>query len=115
MTDTLLLNQDGPIATLRFNRPAQMNSLNDAMAHDLLETVRAVSQSEQVRVLILQGAGKQFMAGGDVGFFYQSLNNLADCVGPLIDQVHQTIMLLRTMPQIVLACVHGAAAGFGMS
>ncbi len=71
---TLNLDMQHPqkIATITFNRPMAMKSLNDEMASEFLQLIDEVEKNKEIRVVILQGAGDQFMAGGDIGFFYQN-------------------------------------------
>lgn len=103
------------IACIEFNRPMSMNSLNNEMASELYATLEQVEQNEELRVLILQGAGNQFMAGGDIGFFYQHLNDIGEQAKVMIQEVHQTIKKITELDKLVIASVHGAVAGIGIS
>ncbi|MDH3282254.1 MAG: enoyl-CoA hydratase-related protein [Gammaproteobacteria bacterium] len=110
---------DRHIAHVTLNRPDVLNALNAQMAVDLGATVSALADNEAVRCVVLSGAGDGFMAGGDIGFFKQSLPELSrgetQRLAPLFDDVHAIVRGLRTMRKPVLASVHGAVAGFGVS
>jgi 2-(1,2-epoxy-1,2-dihydrophenyl)acetyl-CoA isomerase len=100
------------VATIRFNRPEVLNALNVELAQALVRACREVGEDPAVRVVVLRGNGKAFMAGGDL----QALRATPEeTVNNLIPPVHVAVALLAAMPKPVLACVHGAAAGAGMS
>src|SRR2546427_7338577 len=68
MTDTqdtpLLLHREGAIATLTFHRPAALNAIDVPMALALRDAVRTLAQDRALRCVVLEGAGRAFMAGG---------------------------------------------------
>jgi 2-(1,2-epoxy-1,2-dihydrophenyl)acetyl-CoA isomerase len=119
MNDTVLLSTDGPIATVTFNRPPVLNALNREMVAGLAHALDRLDADDKLRVVILRGAGNGFMAGGDIKFFTE-LTGLAATerrqqFERFIDGVHPTIVRLRRLRQPVIASVHGACAGIGMS
>jgi len=67
MTDTVLLDVEGGIATVTLNRPEAMNALNRALRRRLYEVMAEIDTREDVRVVILTGAGERaFTAGLDL-------------------------------------------------
>src|SRR5438270_11816670 len=69
-TEELLYERRGPIAFLTFNRPQARNALTWAMYEGLYECCEHVDTDEQVKVLVLRGAGdKAFVAGTDISQF----------------------------------------------
>jgi len=115
MTDTVLLERRGAAAIVTLNRPAKLNALDGELMGDLDLVTREVAEDAAVRAVMLRGAGRAFMAGGDVAFFHAHL----DTLGPRFEEMgqgfHASVKRLRTMPKPVLACVHGAVAGGGLS
>jgi 2-(1,2-epoxy-1,2-dihydrophenyl)acetyl-CoA isomerase len=119
MTSPLIVDRDGAIATLTLNRPDSLNALDPAMIDALAKETGALATDRAVRCVVIRGAGKHFMAGGDVRHFAA----LADAspaqrqgrLDELIARVHPTIETLCRMPQPVLASARGAVAGFGLS
>ena len=100
------------IANIRFNRPEALNAINVEMARQLAQVCRDVAADPEVRVVVLSGNGKAFMAGGDL----QAMRAAPlEAANSLIPPVHEAVRLLAEMPKPVLASVHGAAAGAGMS
>lgn len=119
MNATVLLERDGAVATLTLNRPDALNALDDAMVEALVARTAEVAADDAIRVLVLRGAGKHFMAGGDIRLFAQSLSMdgaaRAKEFQLLADRIHAAVETLARMPQPVIGCVRGAAAGFGLS
>lgn len=103
------------IATLRFERPEVLNALDLATARAFAAAVERVTRDPGVRVIVLSGAGRAFMAGGDVGSFAVAGEDVAAVVHGLLDAVHPAVLALRAAPAPVVALVRGAAAGAGFS
>jgi len=117
--DAVLLAIDGGIATLTLNRPAALNALDLAMTAALQDATERVAGDAAVRAVVLRGAGAHFMAGGDIKWFHGMLDEPAAerCrrFERIIGDVHGSVLRLRGMGKPVLASVHGAVAGFGLS
>jgi 2-(1,2-epoxy-1,2-dihydrophenyl)acetyl-CoA isomerase len=119
MTEHLLTEVKDGIGTITFNRPAALNALSAEMTDALIAATQRFERDDGVRCVVLRGAGEHFMAGGDVKGFMKALSE--DREGHLarlemrVVKAHQTIYQLRRMAKPVLASVHGAAAGFGLS
>ncbi len=119
MNDSILLEREGPVATLTLNRPDVLNVLDEAMVEALLTHAGALAADATVRVVVLRGAGPHFMAGGDIRMFAK-LRDLPPAERTarfegFIVPLHAALELLVRLPQPVVARVHGACAGFGMS
>lgn len=136
----ILTTADG-IATITLNRPEVLNALNAAMVSRLHALAVEVETDETIRAVIIKGAGRAFMAGGDIGQFARFLTTDAfghtesdSALAPggeagsgeagdsneaaftdLLEQVNAIVLTLRRMPKPVLAVVEGPAAGFGVS
>src|SRR6187551_3500354 len=115
-SDPALLRIEGPIATITLNRPAAFNSINLSIAQKLEQLGHEVEGNDDIRVLVIEGEGRAFSAGGDlqtIGAAAAS-DTVAPVVGELLKHYHAFIETLRRMPKIVLSSVHGSAAGAGM-
>ncbi|MET3967364.1 MULTISPECIES: enoyl-CoA hydratase/isomerase family protein [Bradyrhizobium] len=114
--DPALLRIDGPIATITLNRPAAFNSVNLAIAQKLEQLAAYLEGADDIRVVVLEGEGRAFSAGGDL----QTIGAAAETgtvtpvVGELLKHYHAFIEIIRRMPKISLSSVHGSAAGAGM-
>jgi enoyl-CoA hydratase/carnithine racemase len=114
--DPALLRIEGTIATITLNRPAAFNSINLEIARKLEQLGAEVEANDDIRVLVIEGVGRAFSAGGDlqtIGAAAEA-DTIAPVVGELLTHYHAFIETLRRMPKIVLSSVHGSAAGAGM-
>ena len=114
-SDTILFSQQGSIGTLTFNRPEVYNAMNAELIHAMRDVTADIVASKTIRAVILKGAGKAFLAGGDVGLFHKQRETLVETVKPLGDVLHEGIKNIRNMPFPVIAQIHGACAGAGLS
>jgi enoyl-CoA hydratase/carnithine racemase len=115
--DAALLTVDGPIAIITLNRPAAFNSIDLSIAKKLEQLGAEVEASDDIRVLVIQGEGRAFCAGGDLQTIgaAAAADTIAPVVGELLQHYHAFITTLRRMPKIVVSSVHGSAAGAGLS
>ena len=119
MNTTLLLDRDGAIVTLTLNRPASLNALDSEMIDALIAHSAALAADDSVRCVVIKGAGRHFMAGGDIRSFNDQLvaspSDRRRHFTRMVEHMHAAIENLQRMPHPVLASVHGAVAGFGLS
>jgi len=119
MEDPVLLRLADGVATITLNRPKVLNALDGAMVDGLAAALERIEASAELRVVVLEGAGAGFMAGGDIRAF-QAVMNLSPTEKHVfferfIHRFHPVIVMLRRLPLPVIARVHGAVAGAGMS
>jgi enoyl-CoA hydratase/carnithine racemase len=116
-SDPALFTIDGPIATITLNRPAVFNSIDLSIAKRLEAIAAEVEASDDIKVLVIEGAGRAFCAGGDLQTIgaAAAADKIAPVVGEMLHHYHAFITALQRMPKIVLASVHGSAAGAGLS
>lgn len=116
-SEPALLAIDGPVATITLNRPAAFNAIDLSIAKKLEQLAGEVEASDDVRVLVIQGEGRAFCAGGDLQTIggAAAADNITPVVGEMLAHYHAFIASLRRMPKLVLASVHGSAAGAGLS
>ncbi|PIF20183.1 MULTISPECIES: enoyl-CoA hydratase/isomerase family protein [unclassified Acidovorax] len=108
----LLLERQGAVATLRFNRPEALNAIDVPMANAFLAAVQSIAADPGVRAVVLRGNGRGFMAGGDLATLRADpVQGAIDILTPL----NAALQLLAQMNAPVIAQVHGAAAGAGLS
>ena len=117
--NSILLARAGGIATLTLNRPESLNSLDLAMMDALITNAVALSGDDSVRCIVIRGAGRHFMAGGDIRTFAANLAappaQRREEFARIVQRVHTAIETIYRMPHPVVAAVHGAVAGFGLS
>lgn len=113
--ETLLVERDGPVATLTINRPAQMNALYRQSYLDFEEALVWARDDDSVRVVVITGAGdRAFCAGGDKHLDLPVLSTLGSA-GMIADAriAQDTILRIRALDKPVIARVNGVAVGGG--
>ena len=110
--ENILFNVEEGIATITFNRPKAMNALNSALLGELSQALDQVAGDEQIRVLVLTGAGdKAFVAGADI----KELAVLSPLQAKLVVQKGQGIInKIGSLTIPAIAAVNGYALGGGM-
>lgn len=103
------------IARITLNRPEVLNALDVPTAEALRDAARAVRDDARVRCVILSGAGRGFVAGGDLAGFAQDFDRAAEVADRILDAMHAAIEAFCYMDAPVIAQVHGVAAGAGLS
>ncbi|HME13635.1 MAG TPA: enoyl-CoA hydratase [Candidatus Acidoferrum sp.] len=114
--EVLLETRQGSIVSLVLNRPEKLNALNNDLATALINTFTRLEEDSSVHVVVLSGAGRAFCAGGDLSVIGKGRETgETKHLEPLLRSGMQAVLKIRTMPQPVIAVVHGAAAGAGMN
>ena len=116
-TKDLILEPQGSVLTIRFNRPEAKNSLTDEMVDEIHAVLDVAAQDKSLRTLILRGEGGIFCAGGDIKAFKSGLQD----VPPSEEDVAKgnrsfgdLMIKLNEQPQTVIMLVEGAAIGGGL-
>ena len=115
MTDTILYTVAEGVATITLNRPQVLNALDARMIVELRAACERAEHDAAARAVVLRGAGPAFLAGGDVAFFRANLARMPALVREGGAELNHAILALRRAPKPVLASVHGAVAGAGVS
>ncbi len=115
MSDLVLLQRDGAVATLTLNRPEKLNALNYALIDRLLEMLDALEVDSSIRAIILTGAGERaFSAGGDIHEFSQSVAQGPDAaLRDFVTRGQRLTARLEAYRKPVIAAVNGLAFGGG--
>ena len=113
--DHALLSVAGEVATLTLNRPQAYNAIDRAMAERLRDLAIEIERRAEIKVVVVRGEGKAFCGGGDIRHFAANLDDIGTCIRDLLTPYHEFLVRLRRMPKLILASVHGSAAGAGLS
>lgn len=111
-TTSILVQRDGAVAHLRFNRPLVLNVIDAATAERFLAACRELAGDTTVRAVVLSGEGRGFMVGGDLGAMQARPDAIAKDV---IEPLHSAMRILAEIDAPVIASVHGVVAGVGIS
>ena len=109
--ETLVVERDGALMTVRFNRPEKRNAINDRMHRELQALCRELTEDFDTRVVIFHGEGGGFSAGADTSEWGQpgSDNELELRHHSGIGS--RTSAAIEGLDQITIAAVHGFAVG----
>mgnify|MGYP001034100558 CR=1 FL=1 len=109
------LEVDGGVATVRINRPEAMNALNETVVAQLGAALDEANGRDDVSTIVLEGAGKAFVAGADVKFFVDKIR--ADAVADIqsfTEFGHNVLNSLENSPKTTIALTTGLALGGGL-
>src|SRR4029079_5079810 len=106
--------QQGPVATLRLDRPQAMNALTFDVYRELTDTLRALADQSDVRAVVLNRTGRAFCTGGDV----------REIIGPLLGRDEKALLefttltcdlirAMRALPRPIVDSLNGTVAGAG--
>ncbi len=104
------------VATVTLHRPEVLNAIDATLATELREVFRALQAREDVRAVILTGAGRAFSAGADLKYLGRRLEERASAdhlLDELLAPLNDVVRIIRGMPKIVIAAIHGVASGGG--
>jgi enoyl-CoA hydratase/carnithine racemase len=115
--ESLLYERRGAVALLTFNRPQRMNAIGGTLKQDITDAMRHAGEDDEVRAIVMTGAGAAFCAGGDVKEMSEARANgagrsLQEKIKPARDAM---LLAIYESAKPVIAAVNGAAAGAGMS
>lgn len=111
----VLTERAGAVATIRINRPGQMNSLTTAAKEALLAALKSAADDQTVRAVVLTGVGRAFCAGQDLAEHAQALaDDPAHAFDTVAEHYSPIVTQLATMKKPALAAVNGTCAGAGM-
>lgn len=108
----LVIEKLGPVLSLTLNRPESLNAFSPEMILGLTEAIKNAENDDDVRVIVLSGAGRSFSAGGDVKTMGQA-NGVQ--VYEHIGRLNRLILTMKEIEKPIIAAVHGFAAGAGVN
>jgi enoyl-CoA hydratase/carnithine racemase len=104
----------GGVATVTLDRPDKLNALTFEAYADLRDLLAELPQRDDVRVLVVRGAGRAFCSGGDVNeIIGATLSMPPDQLLAFTRMTGEVIRNMRECPVPIIAAVHGMAAGAG--
>ena len=114
MSDTILIQRDGSIATVVLNRPEKLNALTRSMWRQLGDAISGLSAEDDIRCIVLRGAGdKAFAPGNDISEFEHERANVeqARAYGKTM---HDTLAALEHCRHPLVAMIKGVCVGGGL-
>ncbi|SDP71777.1 enoyl-CoA hydratase/isomerase family protein [Desulforhopalus singaporensis] len=108
---TVLLKQENGIGWIRFNRPEKLNALNSQVFKELEEAVAACEEADEIRVVILTGSEKAFVAGADIDQMADADVTDAARLGEISMRAQERLAYLA---KPTIAMISGYALGGGL-
>lgn len=115
VTHGIQTEQHGNVLVITFARPEKNNALTLEMANQLFLVLKNATTDRSVRVVLLQGAGGNFMSGLDNIFYEGSMDTVMELSNQLILPYHSIIREIMTMDKPVVSSVCGKVGGAGLS
>src|SRR5919205_26284 len=117
--DTVNLYRRGAAAKIELNRPERMNAWDQQFGLDLRAAVDSAAEDEDIRAVVITGAGRGFSSGADLKEMGEdhprTEEGRPDVYQVLTERYHPIITGIRRMPKPVVAAVNGPAVGIGCS
>ena len=114
-SDPVRYEERDTLAIISLNRPDKLNAFNGQMLKDMIAAFDATDADDNVRAVVLSGAGDVFCAGGDLKEFHSAGDNLPKLVSEMLTDFHGAIYKMNRMAKPFVAGVNGAAGGAGLS
>jgi 2-(1,2-epoxy-1,2-dihydrophenyl)acetyl-CoA isomerase len=112
--ETVLFDLADGVATLTLNRPEKLNAFGGTMREDLTAAIERANDDDDVRALIITGAGRAFCSGADLSERVGNLDSGNFDSGDVLDKVYNPLIrYIAAMEKPIVAAVNGVAAGAG--
>ncbi len=115
MPSELLTERQGAVLILTISDPDSRNTLSEAVITAGIEALSTAESDDEIRAIVLRGAGSHFCAGGNLQGLIARRQAGPPAQARMLEQLHQWVEALRACPKPVIAAVEGAAAGAGFS
>jgi len=114
--ETLLTDLEGGVMTVTLNRPDKLNAFNTVMSTELIDFFQSVNAMDEVRAIVVTGAGRAFCAGADISGGSGAFKVWNDGAKPQKREASDSITLaIFNCLKPVIAAINGAAVGVGIT
>lgn len=115
MSSEILVTREGPVATVAIANPEKLNALTVAMWRDLATAMQQLSADDDLRCVVLRGAGSEaFAAGADIAEFATARNNVAQGKVYHRELVYGALRAVGECRHPTVAMIHGPCVGGGL-
>ena len=114
LEDSILIEFKKSVAWITLNRPDVHNAFDEGLISLLHDTLEEIAVRDDIYAVVLSGAGKSFSAGADLNWMARAANFTEEQNKKDALKLARMLNRLYTLPQLTIACVHGAAMGGGL-
>lgn len=111
----VLLSVENNVGIVTLNRPDDGNAIDLQLAKELMDVSLTCSEDNQIRAVVLTGAGNKFSVGGDLKSFSNEGDEISLHLKQVTTYLHQAISNFVRMNKPFIGAINGVAAGAGMS
>ncbi|HMV49310.1 MAG TPA: enoyl-CoA hydratase-related protein [Blastocatellia bacterium] len=115
----IIFSKENRIATITLNRPAKLNAYSEVMVHEIIEALGDARDDDDIRAVIITGAGRGFCSGGDISQDFQYparyRGHKMEAMLEMRENMHQLVTLLRRFDKPTIAAVNGPAVAGGLT
>jgi enoyl-CoA hydratase/carnithine racemase len=115
----IIYEKSGHVATVTLNRPQKLNAYSEIMVHEVLAALGDARDDDEIRAVIITGAGRGFCSGGDIGRDFQYptryRGHRMESMLEMRENMHELVKFLQRFDKPTVAAVNGPAVAGGLT